>query len=373
MRPIDKLAVPATPPRCVIVDASDGSGLRARCAGPQTRGARRRCHECRSRGAQLERRVGARGDRVSSRCVATPCTRRWRQRWEWRQPPPTLQRSCHRHEPPSAATCCSWKTSRSTRRSRKGYLAALGCTSVWVKDGPEAVARNAAERFDLILMDLSMPDMDGFATTALDPPAHGDGTARADHRADGARRRELSQYVSAGRHGRHAQQACTLEECARVLRTWIPAAAQKVERRAPARPLRTCASARRRRGDAALPRRLAGGFVRRRCRRLRRLRGLRGGGQSDLYAKLVDLFHTGSSESLTQLQAALRRQDLKAAAALLPQARLQRRQRRARSPIAKEVRQLEQLCAGGRCRCRAASVDAAAGRASRGSSTSCSS
>ncbi|TLY50442.1 MAG: response regulator, partial [Gammaproteobacteria bacterium] len=49
----------------------------------------------------------------------------------------------------------------------QGYLTALGCTSVWVKDGAEAVARNAAERFDLILMDLSMPGMDGFATTAL--------------------------------------------------------------------------------------------------------------------------------------------------------------------------------------------------------------
>ena len=49
----------------------------------------------------------------------------------------------------------------------QGYLAVLGCTSVWVKDGPEAIARNAAERFDLVLMDLSMPGMDGFATTAL--------------------------------------------------------------------------------------------------------------------------------------------------------------------------------------------------------------
>src|SRR5207237_265835 len=49
----------------------------------------------------------------------------------------------------------------------QGYLTALGCTSVWVKDGAEAVARNAAERFDLILMDLRMPVMDGFATPAL--------------------------------------------------------------------------------------------------------------------------------------------------------------------------------------------------------------
>jgi len=43
----------------------------------------------------------------------------------------------------------------------EGYLAALGCTSVWVSGGTDAVARIAAERFDLVLMDLSMPGMDG--------------------------------------------------------------------------------------------------------------------------------------------------------------------------------------------------------------------
>ncbi|HTY51247.1 MAG TPA: two-component regulator propeller domain-containing protein, partial [Steroidobacteraceae bacterium] len=33
----------------------------------------------------------------------------------------------------------------------QGYLEAIGCTSVWVRSGAEAVARSAAERFDLIL------------------------------------------------------------------------------------------------------------------------------------------------------------------------------------------------------------------------------
>jgi signal transduction histidine kinase/streptogramin lyase len=49
----------------------------------------------------------------------------------------------------------------------EGYIAAFGCTSVWVRNGADAVARSATERFDLILMDLNMPDMDGFAATAL--------------------------------------------------------------------------------------------------------------------------------------------------------------------------------------------------------------
>jgi signal transduction histidine kinase/ligand-binding sensor domain-containing protein/CheY-like chemotaxis protein len=49
----------------------------------------------------------------------------------------------------------------------EGYLEALGCTATWVTNGAEAVACAAAEHFDLVLMDLSMPGMDGFATTAL--------------------------------------------------------------------------------------------------------------------------------------------------------------------------------------------------------------
>ncbi len=49
----------------------------------------------------------------------------------------------------------------------QGYLETLGCSFVWVNNGAEAVARTAVERFDMILMDLSMPTMDGYATTAL--------------------------------------------------------------------------------------------------------------------------------------------------------------------------------------------------------------
>ncbi len=48
----------------------------------------------------------------------------------------------------------------------EGYLAVLGCTSAWVEDGAAAVARAASEHFDLILMDLNMPGLDGYATTA---------------------------------------------------------------------------------------------------------------------------------------------------------------------------------------------------------------
>ena len=49
----------------------------------------------------------------------------------------------------------------------EGYLAELGCSSVWVNDGSAAIARNSIERFDVILMDLNMPGLDGYATAAL--------------------------------------------------------------------------------------------------------------------------------------------------------------------------------------------------------------
>jgi len=47
----------------------------------------------------------------------------------------------------------------------EGYLAMLNCSSVWLRDGVSAVSRCENERFDLILMDLNMPGLDGYETT----------------------------------------------------------------------------------------------------------------------------------------------------------------------------------------------------------------
>lgn len=49
----------------------------------------------------------------------------------------------------------------------QGYLRQLGFHSVWVFDGAEAVRRSASERFEVILMDLNMPGVDGYTAAAL--------------------------------------------------------------------------------------------------------------------------------------------------------------------------------------------------------------
>jgi CheY-like chemotaxis protein/HPt (histidine-containing phosphotransfer) domain-containing protein len=206
----------------------------------------------------------------------------------------------------------------------QGYLAALGCTSVWVKDGPEAVARSGAERFDLILMDLSMPTMDGFETTALIRQRMGASrvpivalTARdAVNYRETCLKADMDDMLS---------KPCTLEECAHVLRRWITRS-EKQPRTPPVADDDVLSSV-----DAAA---------------VARLRNLRGGGHGDLYSKLVDLFQAGSSDSLTQLRAALEAGQLKAAGAVCHKLAPSAANVGALS-FARDIRQLEKLCVAG--------------------------
>jgi signal transduction histidine kinase/CheY-like chemotaxis protein/HPt (histidine-containing phosphotransfer) domain-containing protein len=206
----------------------------------------------------------------------------------------------------------------------QGYLAALGCSSVWVKDGPEAVARNAAERFDLILMDLSMPTMDGFATTALIRQRTGAGRhipiiALTAH--DTVSYRETCRQAGMDDM---LSKPCTLEECAQVLRRWIPRSDGKLA------------------DDDALSTVDAAAVA-----RLRNLHGQgRGPERSELVVKLVDLFQVGSSDALTQLRAALQASDLEAAHAVCHKLGSGAANVGALS-FAKGVRRLEELCAAG--------------------------
>ena len=181
----------------------------------------------------------------------------------------------------------------------QGYLEALGCTWVWVKDGPEAVARTAAEHFDLILMDLSMPTMDGYATTALIRQrdaqrarvpivalsAHDAGTYRAACLAAG-----MDDMLS---------KPYTLEACAALLSRWLKRDAKRLAVELP---------------QAVPPLALELAAVD--AKAVASLRNLRSGGGTDLYSKLVALFESGSAESLAALDRALVGSDLAAAAAL---------------------------------------------------------
>ena len=208
----------------------------------------------------------------------------------------------------------------------QGYLTALGCTSVWVKDGSEAVARNAAERFDLILMDLSMPVMDGFATTAL-IRQRGVATARVPIVAltahDAANYRDAC--LAAGMDDMLSK-PYTLQECAQVVRRCSARAAVAARNSTRSDPLASV--------DAAA---------------VATLRRLRGDERVDLYSELVELFQAGSSQALAQLAATLEAADLIAAAAVCHKFASSAANVGA-TAFARDVRELERLCAAGEAR-----------------------
>jgi two-component system sensor histidine kinase BarA len=204
----------------------------------------------------------------------------------------------------------------------EGYLAVLGCTSVWVKDGAEAVARNAAERFDLILMDLSMPVMDGFATASLIRQRGGAGgrvpiVALTAH--------DATTYKDACLNAGMDDLLCkpyTLEACAQAVRRW---AAKR-----DGAPLHSRSDSR-----AIVDAEVVEG-----------LRRLRAGGRDDLYSKLVDLFQVGSTQTLQQLAVALQKSDCVAAAALCHKLAPSAANVGAMA-FARDVRALERLCVAG--------------------------
>ncbi len=216
----------------------------------------------------------------------------------------------------------------------QGYLTALGCTSVWVKDGAEAVARTASERFDLILMDLSMPAMDGFATTQLIRQRMG--TIRrvpivALSAHDAASYRE--KCLRAGMDDMLSK-PCTLEACATVLRRWIA--------NATAQPGRLAVTP----ADQPAPQAEAGGLSSIDASSVARLRSLRSGSSSDLFVSLVGLFQSGSSDAMAALDTQVRAEDLAAAGAICHKLASSAANVGALS-FSKDMRQLERLCAAG--------------------------
>jgi signal transduction histidine kinase/ligand-binding sensor domain-containing protein/CheY-like chemotaxis protein/HPt (histidine-containing phosphotransfer) domain-containing protein len=207
----------------------------------------------------------------------------------------------------------------------QGYLEELGCTCVWVDNGSEAVARSATERFDMIMMDLNMPDMDGLATTRLMREREGTGprvpiVALTAHEAKSYR----DACLEAGMNGVMGK-PYTLEECARLLRRWV-----KGENAAPspAHPIAVAAPHGRSQVDTAT---------------VMALKNLRAAGQPDLYSRLVGLFETGSSQAMTELESALPGGDLAAASAVCHKLAASAANVGALS-FARQARTLEELC-----------------------------
>jgi signal transduction histidine kinase/ligand-binding sensor domain-containing protein/CheY-like chemotaxis protein len=215
----------------------------------------------------------------------------------------------------------------------QGYLAEHGCTSVWVDSGSEAIARNATERFDMIMMDLNMPAMDGFATARLirrheAPGSHVPIIALTAHDAT----THLDSCLSAGMDDLMSK-PYSLDQCAALLHRWIKGAPPAVLASSDALP-----------PDAA---EVDLGTV-------LGLRSLRGGTPSDLYAKLLVLFRPASAQAIEQLQSALAANDFAAAGAVCHKLASSAANVGALA-FARYVRQLEKSCEE-RATARAASL-----------------
>jgi signal transduction histidine kinase/ligand-binding sensor domain-containing protein/CheY-like chemotaxis protein/HPt (histidine-containing phosphotransfer) domain-containing protein len=186
----------------------------------------------------------------------------------------------------------------------QGYLAELGCSCVWIDNGADAMARYASERFDLIMMDINMPGMDGFATSRLIREFEGTGrhvpiVALTAHVAKDYRRLCIESGMD-----EVLSKPYTFEECATLLRRFLGAAKHPrvstvvTGATAPVSPAHIRALS-----VVDEP-------------TVNALRTLRGAGDHSLYSTLVELFRTSSTASVAQLQAALVEGDCELAATI---------------------------------------------------------
>jgi signal transduction histidine kinase/ligand-binding sensor domain-containing protein/CheY-like chemotaxis protein/HPt (histidine-containing phosphotransfer) domain-containing protein len=181
----------------------------------------------------------------------------------------------------------------------QGYLEALGLSSVRVADGASAVSRTAAEHFDLVLMDINMPGLDGLEAAALIRERERGGhrtpiVALTAHDAAEARERCLIVGIDDV-----LGKPYTIEACANAVRRWIPA----VEPQAAAEDAATEAAT----GPSLVE--IDRGVI-------AGLASLGGGRRTDLYPRLVALFEPASVAALDEFRMHLESGDFVAGATI---------------------------------------------------------
>ncbi|HEY7890210.1 MAG TPA: two-component regulator propeller domain-containing protein [Steroidobacteraceae bacterium] len=234
----------------------------------------------------------------------------------------------------------------------QGYLAALGCTSVWTKDGAEALARSATERFDLILMDINMPAFDGYQTARLIRERAGAGRRVPIIALTAHTPSQVRERCEAAGIDDVLSKPYTPEDCEKLLRHWIP------RDRAPRPAARADHGVSSSSETKAEPQERSGNRKELRAippaedlakvdqATVVRLRGSGAPGRTDLYARLVELFRVGSTSALGELQAAIRSGEMAAARATCHKLKSSAANVGA-MVFSEDVRRLEQLCAGG--------------------------
>jgi len=117
---------------------------------------------------------------------------------------------------------------RTNKAVAAGMLRLLGCQCRLVSNGIEAVQAMREERFDVVLMDCSMPEMDGYEATASIRLAEQDSRQHTPIVAMTAntQRGSVEKCLAAGMDD-YLSKPITLAELAQKLQRWLSAAAQE--------------------------------------------------------------------------------------------------------------------------------------------------
>ncbi|HYP81668.1 MAG TPA: response regulator, partial [Steroidobacteraceae bacterium] len=190
----------------------------------------------------------------------------------------------------------------------EGYLAETGCRCTSVSSATAAISLAQTQRFDLVLMDLNMPDMDGLAATARLREAEAQrGDARTPiialtaHDAHSHRERVLRAGMDD-----ILTKPCTLREFHALLARWLsgkPLSGQPLPAAAAAAVAEVCAPP-----DAALSAVDISA--------VQVIAGMGNGGSAGLFQKLVGLFATSSRPLVSALAAAVAERRFDAAAGI---------------------------------------------------------